>query len=119
MLYNIQKMWSINDGVKQQCAINLLPLPDDVIHTIKDYVFYTYEQVDMRILKQRLINELQQTKKALNERKTIEKAKGIIMKIKNLSEDQAYNAMRKLAMNHNKSIAELADQIITAAEVLV
>lgn len=58
MLYNIQKMWSINDGVKQQCAINLLPLPDDVIHTIKDYVFYTYEQVDMRILKQRLINEL-------------------------------------------------------------
>ena len=68
---------------------------------------------------QRLINELQQTKKALNERKTIEKAKGIIMQTKNLNEDQAYNAMRKLAMSHNKSIAELAEQIITAAEVLV
>ena len=68
---------------------------------------------------QRLNTELQQTKKALNERKTIEKAKGIIMRTKNLSEDQAYNAMRKLAMNHNKSIAELAEHIITAAEVLI
>lgn len=63
--------------------------------------------------------ELQQTKKALDERKNIEKAKGIIMKTKNLSEDQSYNAMRKLAMSRNKRISEIAEQIITAAEVLV
>lgn len=69
---------------------------------------------DQRQLK----DELNKTKKALNERKIIEKAKGIIMKTKNLSEDQAYSSMRKLAMNHNKSISELAEQIITAAEVL-
>lgn len=68
---------------------------------------------------QRLQKELRQTKNALSERKNIEKAKGIIMKTKNLSEDQAYNAMRKLAMNHNKRIAEIAEQIISAAEVLV
>jgi len=68
---------------------------------------------------QRLINELAQTKNALLERKNIEKAKGIIMKTKSVSEDQAYSAMRKLAMNHNKRIGEIADQIISAAEVLV
>ena len=68
---------------------------------------------------QRLIDELQQTKSALQERKSVEKAKGIIMKSKRLSEDQAYKAMRKLAMNHNKRIGEIAEQIISASEVLI
>lgn len=68
---------------------------------------------------QRLTKELAQTKSALQERKRVEKAKGIIMKSKSLSEDQAYNAMRKLAMNHNKRMGEIAEQIISASEVLV
>lgn len=68
---------------------------------------------------QRLRKELQQTKNALNDRKSVERAKGIIMKTKSLSEDQAYNALRKLAMDQNKRIGEIADQVIAAAEVLV
>jgi len=67
----------------------------------------------------RMKKELSDTKKALQERKHIEKAKGIIMKQKNISEDQAYSAMRKLSMNHNKRIGEIAGQIISAAEVLI
>ena len=68
---------------------------------------------------QRITRELMQTKNALQERKSVEKAKGIIMKSKSLSEDQAYKAMRKLAMNHNKRMGEIAEQIISASEVLV
>jgi response regulator NasT len=68
---------------------------------------------------QRLKKELLHTKNALQERKSVEKAKGIIMKSKRLSEDQAYKAMRKLAMNHNKRMGEIAEQIISASEVLV
>jgi len=68
---------------------------------------------------QRLKKELLQTKNALLDRKNIEKAKGIVMKSKRLSEDQAYNAMRNLAMNHNKRIGEIAEQIISASEILV
>ena len=68
---------------------------------------------------QRLSIELKQTKTALQERKMIDRAKGIIMKNKKLSEEQAYNALRKLAMDHNKRIGEIAEQIISAAEVLV
>ena len=68
---------------------------------------------------QRLKKELMMTKNALKERKNVEKAKGIIMQTKSLSEDQAYKAMRKLAMNHNKRIGEIAEQIISASEVLV
>jgi response regulator NasT len=68
---------------------------------------------------QKLKSELNETKNALQERKTIEKAKGIIMESRNLSENQAYNALRKLAMNHNKRMGEIAEQIIAASEVLV
>ena len=68
---------------------------------------------------QSLHRELEDTKNALQERKQIEKAKGIIMKQKNLSEEQAYNALRKLAMDHNKRVGEIAGQIIAAAEVLI
>jgi response regulator NasT len=68
---------------------------------------------------QNLKKELLQTKNALSERKNIEKAKGLIMKTKSLSEDQAYNAMRKLAMSHNKRIGDIAEHIIAASEVLV
>ena len=68
---------------------------------------------------QRLKKELMMTKNALKERKSVEKAKGIIMQTKSLTEDQAYKAMRKLAMNHNKRIGEIAEQIISASEVLV
>ena len=67
----------------------------------------------------KMARELAQTKNALKERKVVERAKGIIMKSKSLSEDQAYSAMRKLAMNHNKRIGEIAEQIVSAAQVLV
>lgn len=68
---------------------------------------------------QSLHKELEDTKNALQERKLIDKARGIIMKQKSLSEDDAYKAMRKLAMNHNRRIGEIAKQIIAASEVLV
>ena len=63
--------------------------------------------------------ELTKTKYALQERKRIEKAKGIVMKMRSISEEQAYDAMRKLAMSNNKRIGEIAEQIISASEVLV
>ena len=68
---------------------------------------------------QLLHKELHDAKSALSERKQIDKAKGLIMKQKNFSEDEAYSAMRKLAMNHNKRIGDIAGQIIAASEVLL
>lgn len=66
-----------------------------------------------------LTNELETMRTALVQRKIIEKAKGIIMKQRNIDEDDAYKAIRKLAMNHNKKIGEVAGQIVTAAEILL
>ena len=65
----------------------------------------------------RLQGELDRAKNALEERKVIDRAKGILMKAKNLTEEQAYALLRKTAMNENKKIAEVAQSVITAAEL--
>ena len=66
----------------------------------------------------RLKAELEQAKGALEERKLIDRAKGILMKAKGLDEEAAYTLMRRTAMNEKKRIAEIAQSIITAAEML-
>jgi response regulator NasT len=65
----------------------------------------------------RLQNELDRTRNALDERKVIDRAKGILMKVKNLSEESAYALLRKTAMNENKKIVDVAQSVITAAEL--
>src|SRR6201747_2743002 len=65
----------------------------------------------------RLQNELDRTRSALEERKVIDRAKGILMKAKNLTEETAYALLRKTAMNENKKIVEVAQSVITAAEL--
>jgi two-component system, response regulator / RNA-binding antiterminator len=66
----------------------------------------------------RLQNELDQAKTALEARKTIDRAKGILMQVKGLSEEQAYAALRKTAMNEKRKIADVAQAVITATELL-
>jgi len=65
-----------------------------------------------------LSTELEQTKEKLNERKIIERAKGILMQQKHLTEDEAYVQMRKSAMNQGESMAELARRIISVFDIL-
>jgi response regulator NasT len=62
--------------------------------------------------------ELDQAKTALEDRKVIDRAKGIVMKMKSLSEDDAYSLMRSTAMREKKKIVEIAQSIITASEML-
>lgn len=66
----------------------------------------------------RLQGELEQAKDALKERKIIDRAKGVLMKAKNLTEEEAYALMRRTAMNENKKIVDIAQSVITAAELL-
>lgn len=66
----------------------------------------------------RLQDELETTRNALSERKVIDRAKGILMKAKNIGEEEAYALLRKTAMNENKKIAEVAQSVVTAADLL-
>ena len=67
---------------------------------------------------QALRDELQQTRNKLAERREIEKAKGILMKQKGMAEEDAYQALRKLAMDQGLKIGEVARQLISIAKLL-
>lgn len=66
----------------------------------------------------RLQDELDQAKSALEERKVVERAKGLLMKHKHISEEEAYALLRRRAMNEKKKIGEIAQAVITGLEML-
>lgn len=67
---------------------------------------------------QRMRTELAETKRALEERKVIDRAKGMIMKSRGVDEDEAYAILRKAAMDRGKRLAEVAEALVTAAGLL-
>ena len=66
----------------------------------------------------RLQTELHEAKSALEERKLIDQAKAILMKQRNLSEEDAYVLLRRTAMNQNRKIADLARSLVSASALL-
>ena len=66
----------------------------------------------------KLQDELDRTRNALEERKVIDRAKGILMKLKGLTEEEAYVLLRSTAMREKKKIGEIAQSILTASELL-
>lgn len=67
---------------------------------------------------QRLRAELSDTKLKLAERKSIERAKGFLMERHQLSEENAYQKMRRLAMDKNLKLSEVAQRILDVADLL-
>lgn len=67
---------------------------------------------------QKLRSELSDTKAKLQERKTIERAKGLLMERHHLSESEAYQKMRKQAMEKNLKLVDLAQRMLDVADLL-
>ena len=69
-----------------------------------------------------LINELRGelgvAQQKLAERKFVERAKGLLMKARGLSEDEAYHTLRRMAMERNRRMGEVARSVIEMAELL-
>ena len=78
--------------------------------------------VDMAVSRFNAFNdlreELDRAKQALDERKVVERAKGILMKERGLTEEAAYALLRKAAMSDNRRVVEIAQAVITAAGLL-
>ena len=66
----------------------------------------------------RMRDELAQAKSQLEERRTIDRAKTLLMRAKGISEDEAYGLLRRTAMNEQKRVAEVAQAVNMAAELL-
>ena len=67
---------------------------------------------------QALRGELQKAKNQLEERKLVDRAKAILIKSQGYTEDQAYHALRKLAMDRKVSLGDMAKNVIAMAELL-
>lgn len=65
-----------------------------------------------------LRTELEQTRNRLADRKLLDQAKGLLMKQRQVSEQQAYQLMRKMAMDRGQRVAEVARNIIAVLELL-
>lgn len=66
----------------------------------------------------RLRTELEETKSALKDRKVIDRAKGILMTSRGLSEEEAYVLLRKTAMGQGKRLADVAEGLVNSFELL-
>jgi response regulator NasT len=66
----------------------------------------------------RLSRELEEARGELENRKLIDRAKGVLMRARGLSEKEAYALLRRTAMDQNRKIVEIAQSLITAAGLL-
>ena len=66
----------------------------------------------------RMARELEEARGELENRKVVDRAKGLLMKSRGLSEEAAYALLRKTAMNQNRKISDIAQSLITAASLL-
>jgi len=87
-------------------------LKKDRIKSILDTAVSRFRAFD------RLRRDLDEARSELAERKTVERAKGILMRTRGMSEAEAYALLRTTAMRQSRRIAEIAESLITAAGLL-
>ena len=67
---------------------------------------------------QSLMQQIRQAESRLNERKVVERAKGLLMQLRSMTEPEAYHAMRKIAMDRNIRIIDVAKKLLSMNELL-
>lgn len=115
-------MMFTHDGDKEQiklatqagvCAYVVGTLPNERLQPVIDAAVARFEEF------KNLRTALQEANTKLSERKVIERAKGLIMKQRNVDENEAYSMLRKMAMEKHTRIGSLAAQIVEAAQLLL
>lgn len=85
----------------------------------KDRIKPVLETAIMRFrMVAKMQSELDAAKQALSDRKTIDRAKGILMLARKIPEDEAYNLMRKTAMDQGRKVIDVATALVTSADLL-
>jgi hypothetical protein len=73
---------------------------------------------DQSLRLQSMSDQLETARAALNDRKLIERAKGVLMVHRSLTEDEAYRSLRQMAMNQKRRVADVAQMVLSMADVL-
>lgn len=69
-------------------------------------------------LMRKMQSELDAAKRALQDRKTLDRAKGILMRKRGVTEDEAYKLLRKTAMDQGRKVIDVAQALVTASDLL-
>ena len=87
-------------------------LDKDRIAAIMDAAVARFEEM------QSLRTQLAEANRKLTDRKLVERAKGLLMKTRNLDENAAYALLRKMAMDRKLKLADVAQKLVDAADLL-
>ncbi len=110
--YNIKEY--IHEATESSVMGYLIkPIDEEIFLSRLEMIYSTH----MRLL--RFKDEEEGAKQKLEERKKIEKAKGILMKNKNISENEAYQEMRNISMKKRIALIDLAEIIILTGGILI
>lgn len=88
-------------------------IPSERLTPVIDAAIARFEET------RQLKDELNSANLKLEERKVVERAKGILMRQRNVDEDEAYKMLREMAMKRNMKLADLSNQLIEAAKMLI
>ena len=88
-----------------------LPLGTQLQHSVLELVQAQAQRL------QAMSAELDTTRASLNERKLVERAKGLLMAQRQLSEAQAHKTLRQLAMNQNRRLVDVAEAVLALADL--
>jgi len=95
------------------CAYVVGSIPSERLRPVIDAAVVRFEEFNY------LREALQEANAKLSDRKIIERAKGLLMKQRNINEEEAYVMLRKLAMQKNMRLGALSEQIVEAAQLLL
>src|ERR1700722_9193571 len=98
----------LSGGVELYCMEDGLPKP---MRSILDVIEAQSRRIDD------INSQLESARAALTERKIVERAKGILMRSRRLSEQDAYTLLRQTAMSQNKRIFEVAEAVLSMADI--
>lgn len=88
-------------------------IPSERLTPVIDAAIARFEET------RQLKDELNSANLKLEERKVVERAKGILMRQRNVDEDEAYKMLREMAMKRKMKLADLSNQLIEAAKMLI
>ncbi|YCO01958.1 ANTAR domain-containing response regulator [Vibrio sp. VNB-15] len=111
----VLKQLSSNDINRLSEKMDCVLLPHDSEFALKPWIEHATlvrERFD------RMESEIASLTSKIEERKLVEKAKGLLMKMHNVDEEQAYKALRNSAMQSSQTLAQVAKNLINTLEVL-
>jgi len=111
----VLKRLNPNDMNRLPEKLDYVLLPEDTQFPLAPWVEQAYlTRQSIAVLE----SEIERLSMRLDERKLIEKAKGLLMKMHQVDEDEAYTAMRKSAMQSSQTLAQVARNLLQTLEVL-